>query len=142
MSVRHLESLLRPASIAVVGASERANSIGAAVYQNIRSGGFAGPVWAVNSGHDSVAGQPAWRDVASLPQVPELAVICTPARTVPGLIGDLAHKGTRAAIVISAGLSQPSEPGGPTLQQLMLDAARPHLLRVLGPNCIGLLVPG
>jgi acetyltransferase len=140
MSIRHLEHLFRPASIAVIGASDKPGRIGTVVWRNLRDGGFHGPVWAVNK-RPNAAGVNTWRDVVSLPQVPDLAVICTPAATVPGLIEQLGHKGTRAAIVISSGLKQCTSPGGATLEQQMLDAARPHLLRVLGPNCIGLLVP-
>jgi acetyltransferase len=142
MSVRNLESLFQPASVAVIGASDRPGSIGAVVLANLKRGGFKGPIWAVNKRHGTVDGEAAWADVASLPQTPELAVICTPAATVPGLIDDLGRKGTRAAIVLSAGLKQPAAPGEPSLEQAMLAAARPHLLRVLGPNCIGALVPG
>ncbi|MBA4329826.1 MAG: GNAT family N-acetyltransferase [Polaromonas sp.] len=142
MSVRNLEALFQPASVALIGASDREGSLGSVVLRNLRAGGFRGPVWPVNRRHHSVGGAPAWRDVESLPQVPDLAVICTPAETVPGLIADLGRKGTRAAIVLSAGLKQASGTQGLSLEQAMLDAARPHLLRILGPNCIGALVPG
>ncbi|MDP2256507.1 MAG: bifunctional acetate--CoA ligase family protein/GNAT family N-acetyltransferase [Polaromonas sp.] len=142
MSVRNLEYLFRPRSVAVIGASDRPQSIGATVMRNLLEGGFAGPIWPVNPKHGSVAGRPAFRDVASLPQPPDLAVICTPAHTVPGIIAELGRCGTRAAVVITAGLSAVNGPGEPSLQQAMLDAAKPHLLRILGPNCVGLLVPG
>ena len=141
MSIRHLDHLLRPASVALIGASDRPGSLGQVVMRNLLAAGFAGSLWPVNQRHDTVAGRPAWRDVASLPAAPELAVICTPAATVPQLIAELGRKGTRAAVVISAGLKRESSPGGPTWEQQMLDAARPHLLRILGPNCIGLQVP-
>lgn len=142
MSVRNLESLFQPASVAVIGASDRPGSVGAVVLANLRRGGFKGPVWAVNKHHGTVDGAPAWPDVASLPGVPALAVICTPAQTVPALVAELGRRGTRAAIVMTAGLKQADEAGGASLEQAMLTAARPHLLRVLGPNCIGALVPG
>jgi acetyltransferase len=142
MSVRHLEALFQPASVALIGASDREGSLGSVVLRNLRAGGFQGPVWPVNRRHGSVGGTPSWRDVESLPQAPDLAVICTPAETVPGLIAELGRKGTRAAIVMSAGLKQTSGADGISLEQAMLDAARPHLLRILGPNCIGALVPG
>ena len=142
MSVRNLDHLFQPKSIALIGASDRPQSVGATVLRNLLAGGFAGPVWPVNANHRNVAGRPAFRDVASLPQAPELAVICTPARTVPGLINELGLCGTRAAVVLSAGLSAAATTGGISLRQAMLDAARPHLLRILGPNCVGLLVPG
>jgi acetyltransferase len=141
MSIRNLEALFQPASVALVGASDRAGSIGAVVLDNLRRGGFKGPIWPVNPRHKEIAGLPAWPDIASLPGTPDLAVICTPPQTVPALISQLGHKGTRAAIVMTAGLRDGAGEGVATLQQQMLDAARPHLLRVLGPNCIGLLLP-
>ena len=142
MSVRHLDHLFQPRSVAVIGASDREHSLGATLMHNLLAGGYAGPVWPVNPKHAVVAGQRAYAGVADLPEAPGLAVICTPAATVPGLITELGQRGTRAAVVISAGLSASAVPGGPSLRQAMLDAARPHLLRILGPNCVGLLVPG
>ncbi len=142
MTIRHLDSLLRPRSIAVLGASDRPGSLGAVVLRNLRNGGFAGPLWPVNPKHAQVQGEAAWPSVDALPAAPDLAVICTPAATVPGLIGQLGLKGTRAAIVLSAGLKQAVPGEQRTLEQAMLEAARPHLLRILGPNCIGALVPG
>ncbi|MBC5783469.1 bifunctional acetate--CoA ligase family protein/GNAT family N-acetyltransferase [Ramlibacter sp. USB13] len=142
MSVRHLDSLFAPRSVAVVGVSASPGNLGAIVLRNLRAGGFAGPVWAVNRRATEVDGVPVLAGVDALPEAPELAVLCTPAATVPGLVEALGRKGTRAAIVLGAGMQAPVEPGGPTLEQAMLDAARPHLLRVLGPNCIGALVPG
>lgn len=142
MSVRNLEALFQPTSVALIGASDREGSVGAVVLRNLKRGGFKGPVWAINSRHSTVDGETAWPDVASLPQAPDLAVICTPPDTVAGLVEALGRKGTRAAIVVTAGLKAPSTDGGPSMEQAMLDAARPHLLRVLGPNCIGALIPG
>jgi len=142
MSVRNLEFLFRPRSVAVIGASDRAGSVGRVVLANIKHGGFRGTVWPVNKRHATVDGGAAWADVDSLPGVPDLAVICTPAHTVPELIAELGRKGTRAAIVMSAGLKQPVKAGGTSIEQAMLSAAKPYLLRILGPNCIGALVPG
>jgi acetyltransferase len=133
MSIRHLDTLFAPASVAVFGASERAASVGGTVWRNL-SGAFQGRLYAVNPKHASVGGAKAWRDVASLPEAPDLAVICTPAATVPSLIAQLGERGTRAAVVVTAGLDTATT-------QAMLDAARPHTLRILGPNCIGMLVP-
>jgi acetyltransferase len=142
MSVRNLELLFQPRSVAVIGASDRPQSVGATVFRNLVGGNFRGPILPVNLRRDVVAGMKAYRDVAGLPQVPDLAVICTPPQTVPGLIADLGAAGTKAAIVLTAGLAAIPEGGGRSLQQVMLDAAKPHLLRILGPNCVGLLVPG
>ncbi|MDO8772241.1 MAG: CoA-binding protein, partial [Burkholderiaceae bacterium] len=134
MSVRNLDSLFDPASVAVIGASSRPSSVGATVWRNLTQGAFKGAVLAVNPKHHRLDGRRCFARVADLPQVPELAVICTPPATVPGLIAELAARGTRAAVVLSGGMT-------PAQKQAMLDAARPHLLRVLGPNCIGLLAP-
>ncbi len=134
MSIRHLDSLFDPASVALIGASARPGSVGATVWRNLREGGFAGPRWAVNPKHKELDGQVCYPDVASLPATPELAVIATPPATVPALIAALGERGTRAAIVLTAGLDA-------TQKQAMLDAARPHLLRILGPNNLGLLSP-
>lgn len=140
MSVRNLDVLFAPRSVAVIGVS--AGGLGAIVLRNLRSGGFAGPIWAVGRRAGEVDGVPVLPGVGALPEPPDLAVICTPAPTVPELVDALRQRGTRAAIVLSAGMQQPSGEGGATLTQAMLDAARPGLLRVLGPNCLGALVPG
>ena len=134
MSIRHLDSLFEPRSVAVIGASERPASVGATVWRNLREGGFAGPRWAVNPKYSAFGEAPVYANVNSLPEAPELAVICTPPATVAGLIDELGRRGTRAAIVLTAGQS-------PAQKQAMLDAARKHLLRILGPNCLGLLSP-
>ena len=140
MSVRNLDHLLAPRSVAVVGVSARPGNLGALVLRNLRAGGFAGPLLGVNRVPGEVEGVAVHAGVAALPQAPDLAVICTPAATVPQLVAELGARGTRAAIVLSAGLSQPGPDGRP-LQDAMLAAARPHLLRILGPNCLGALVP-
>src|SRR5450755_2659139 len=142
MSIRNLEHFFCPQSVAVIGASEKRHSVGATVLRNILEGGFAGQVMPVNPQHDVLAGIKVYPTVASLPAAPELAIICTPPATVPDLIGELGAQGTRAAIVISAGLGAIKDPQGRTLKEAMLAASKPHLLRILGPNCVGLLVPG
>ncbi len=134
MSIRHLDSLFQPQSVAVFGASDRPGGVGATVWRNLAAGGFTGPLYAVNPRHKQVGGQPAYASVAALPEAPELAVICTPPAAVPALLQALGARGTRAAIVLTAGFT-------PAQKQAMLDAARQHLLRILGPNCLGLLAP-
>jgi len=141
MSRRNLEYLFNPGSVALIGASDRQHSVGATVMRNLLQGGFAGPIWPVNINRSEVAGRRAYRTIAELPGVPDLAVVCTPAPSLPGIIAELGRRGTRAAIVISAGLEQASAEGQ-ILGEAMLKAAKPFTLRILGPNCIGLLVPG
>ncbi len=134
MSLRNLDSLFDPASVAVIGASLRPASVGATVWRNLSTGTFAGAVYPVNPKYTELDGRETYARVAYLPQAPELAVICTPPATVPGIVRELAERGTRAAIILSAGLTAEQK-------QATLDAARPRLLRLLGPNCIGLLSP-
>jgi acetyltransferase len=142
MSVRNLEYLLNPRSVAVIGASNRPNGVGTIVMRNLLDGGFAGAIYPVNPKYDRVQGIPAFARPDQLPAAPDLAVVCTPPVTVPDVIARLAERGTRAVVVITAGMDAPAREGQPSPKQAMLDAARPHLLRILGPNCIGLLVPG
>ena len=134
MSIRHLDALFDPASIAVFGASLRPGSVGATVWRNLISGQFKGPLYAVNPKHRELDGRLVAASLADLPDAPELAVICTPPDTVAGLIEALAARGTKAAVVLTAGMDS-------TQKQRMLTAAQGHLLRILGPNCIGLLAP-
>jgi acetyltransferase len=142
MSVRNLKHLFAPLSVAVIGASERPRSVGATVLHNLHAGGFKGPIYAVNPKYRTLLDQPCYGALDRLPAVPELAIICTPPQTVPGIIAELGELGTRAAIVLTAGLGASQDGHERTLKQAMLDAANPYLLRILGPNCVGLLVPG
>jgi len=137
-----LEALLHPRTVAVVGASERPGSIGAKLTANITAAGFAGRIMLVNPHHRHIAGQPVFPDVASLPEVPDLAVICTPAAVAPDIVDALGSRGTRTAVVISAGFGECPAGGGAALQRALEDAAARHRLRLVGPNCLGLLVPG
>ena len=142
MSVRHLDSLFRPGSVAVIGASNAPGSIGGVLMRNLLRAGFDGPIMPVNPKYDSVAGVWTYSDVASLPTAPDLAVICTPPRVVPDVIHELGKKGTRAAVVITAGLTDIEYRNGQSVNDAMLAAAREYTLRVLGPNCVGILIPG
>jgi acetyltransferase len=142
MTTRNLEKLFRPSSIAVIGATNRQGSVGSVIMHNLLEGGFEGPILPVNPKHSAVAGVLAYPDVESLPMAPDLAIICTPAAPIPSLIEKLAGIGTRAAIVLTAGLDTAMTPDGRTVKQAMLDATNKHIFRILGPNCLGLLVPG
>ena len=142
MSVRNLDRLFAPASVAIIGASERPHSVGATVLRNVITGGFKGAIYPVNPKYDQLGGLPAYATVKDLPAAPDLAIICTPPATVPALIRQLGEKGTRAAIILTAGLGAIRDAQGRTLKQATLDAARPYVLRLLGPNCVGMLVPG
>ncbi len=140
MSVINIERLCRPASVAVIGASARADSVGHIVLRNLVQGGFAGPVWAVNPRYAEIDGLPCFPEVSALPAAPDLAVICTPPATLPTIVEHLGARGTRAAIAITA--LPRSAPDTPAIVAGCLAAAKKYQLRLLGPNCVGLLVPG
>ena len=140
MSVLNLERLLKPKSVALIGASDKEGSLGRLVMRNLLEGGFQGPIWPVNPKYTTICGRDAYPDVASLPGVPDLATICTPAPTLPGLITELGEHGIKGAVVLSAGTNV-EDNEGKTIEQRMLEAARPHGVRILGPNCVGLLLP-
>jgi acetyltransferase len=114
MTIRSLQFLLAPKTVALIGASPEPGSIGKIIANHLRGGGFAGPAWLVNPRHSQIDGERCFASVDVLPGVPDLAVIATPPATILELIADLGRKGTRAAVVISAGVT-------PTLRQAMLD---------------------
>jgi acetyltransferase len=142
MTIRNLERMFKPRSVVLIGASLRPDSLGAIVLHNLQSGGFGGEIFLINPKYQTLLDLPVLSAVSDLPQVPDLAIICTPANTVVGLIKELGNLGTRAVIVLAGGLDASHNLFGKTIRQAMLEAAKPFLLRILGPNCVGLLVPG
>jgi acetyltransferase len=137
MSIRNLDAIFRPASVALIGASPKPGSVGRVIADNLLATGFSGPIMPVNPKYPSIRGVIAYPDVAHLPVTPDLAVICTPPATVPGLVGQLGDRGVKGAVVITAGFKELGSAAGRALEQAILDAARPHLLRIVGPNCVG-----
>jgi acetyltransferase len=137
MTTRNLDALFEPRSIALFGASNQAGSVGALLARNLLESGFEGPVMAVNPHERAIRSTLCYRSAADLPFAPDLAVIATPAAAAPQIVSEVGARGCRAAVVITAGFD--SAPGG--LRDQLLQAARPHLLRVVGPNCLGFLSP-
>ncbi|MET0436110.1 MAG: bifunctional acetate--CoA ligase family protein/GNAT family N-acetyltransferase [Devosia sp.] len=133
MTIRNLAHLMAPESVALIGASSKPGSVGLTVMRNLLAGSFAGEVRLVNPNHSELEGRHCYGSVNDLPEAPGAAIVAAPPAAVPGIIADLGRKGTRAAVVLTAGL-------GPRSKE-MLEAARPFCLRILGPNCIGLMVP-
>jgi acetyl-CoA synthetase (ADP-forming)/acetyltransferase len=139
MSIRNLDRLFQPRSVAVIGASEKPQRIGTRVLDNLVQGAFiagGGAVWPVNPKYAQLRGMPCYAKVSALPAAPDLAIVCTPAAGIPGVIAELGARGTKAAIVMTA-----TDGRSNTLRQAMLDAAKPHLLRILGPGSIGVQSP-
>jgi acetyltransferase len=142
MTTRNFDALFQPKAIALIGASNRPRSIGAVLAHNLQSGGFNGPIMAVNPHEAAIGSSLSYHSVADLPVTPDLAVLATPPDTIPGLIAELGARGCRAAVVVTAGFGEGGKAEGEALRAAMLNAARPYLLRVVGPNCLGFLSPG
>src|ERR1019366_1349614 len=142
MTIRNLDRVLAPRRVAVIGASGRPRAVGHLVLANMRAAGFSGTLMPVNPRETEIDGLRTFPDVDALPEDPDLAVIATPPDTVPGLIAQLARRGCAGAVVITAGFGEGTAETGMNLRQAMLEAARPAMLRIIGPNCLGLVAPG
>jgi acetyltransferase len=138
MAQTYLASLFAPASIAVVGASERPGAVGTAVMQNLRAGPYRGALFAINPRHKRLYGERAYPTVAALPGPVDLAVIATPARHLPDIIRACAARGIRNAAIISAGLTDLQLQGRSVLEDVAR-LARSSGIRLLGPNSLGLM---
>jgi len=135
-----LDAIFAPRSVAVIGASDRANSVGRAVLWSLVSSPFGGTVYPVSEKRSSVLGIKAYKSVADLPEAVDLAVVVTPAATVPGIVGECVEAGIRGAIVISAGFKEHGEKGK-ELERQILERIRGTGLRLIGPNCLGVMNP-
>jgi acetyltransferase len=142
MSIRNLDKMFNPRSVAVIGASDKPKSVGAALMDNMLRAGYRGPVLPVNPHAIATHGIMAYKDVAGLPMAPDLAVLATPPDSIAPLVAELGARGTRAAVILTAGFAEGEAKVGKERAAELLAAARPHLLRVVGPNCLGIAVPG
>lgn len=129
-----LDALFRPDSIAVIGASHRDDGAGKLVMKNLLAGNFSGPIMPVNPKYEAIAGVMAYPDIASLPRIPDLAIICTPSAKNADIVEQLGRKGCKAAIILAAGTT-------PEQLTQMKDSARAHKMRLLGPNSMGVILP-
>jgi acetyltransferase len=132
--------LFEPDSVALIGASERPGSPGAVLTRNMLAGGFKGDLFLVNRRHRRVQGVPAFRHLSELPRTPELAILATPAATLPALLAELGRRGTGVAVIVSSVVSGKTNRTADPYPAL-LAAAKPHELRVLGPDSLGLMAP-
>jgi acetyltransferase len=140
-AARHpLDAIFRPSSVAVIGATEKKGSVGRTLFWNLISSPFGGTVYPVNPGRRSILGVRAYATLADIPDHVELAVIVTPAPSVPGLIAECAAKGVRGVIVISAGFREVGAAGA-ELERQVLEQARAASIRIVGPNCLGVMNP-
>ncbi len=133
-----LEPIFAPRNVAVIGATEKAGSVGRTLIWNLISNPFGGTVFPINPNRPGVLGIKAYPSIAAVPDQVDLAIIVTPAPTVPGLIGECVDAGVRGAIVISAGFKEIGAEGA-ALEQQMLEQARRGRMRIIGPNCLGVM---
>lgn len=137
MSTYRLDKLFAPQSVAVVGASPREKSVGRVVLKNLRDGGFDRPIHLVNPDHDEIDGIRTVKSLEALPVAPDVIIISAPPQAVPSIVATAAERGTAAAIILTAGLGH----GAGSLAQACESAARAKGLRLIGPNCIGVMAP-
>jgi acyl-CoA synthetase (NDP forming)/RimJ/RimL family protein N-acetyltransferase len=140
MPTRYLRYLFDPASVALIGASERPGSLGAALTRNLLDGGFKGEVFLVNRRHRRVWEMPAYLHPADLPSAPELAIIATPPPTVPKLLAELGRRGTKVAVIASPSRAQGADKIG-IFHHTLREVAQPFGLRLVGPDSLGIIVP-
>lgn len=141
MLERHyLTSLFEPKSVAVIGASDRENSVGNILFRNIIESGYKGTLYPINPKHETVQGRVAYKSIEDIGARVELAVITTPPVTVPTIIEQCGRSGIKSAIIIAAGFSEAGHSGA-ALERKTLEIARSYGVRVLGPNCLGIIRP-
>jgi len=142
MSIKALDKLFRPQRIAIIGVKNDPKSVGGITLKNLVGGGFKGVVYPVNPKHEAVMGIPCFPDVKSLPKTPDLAVITTGAKLAPQLVRECGEAGIKGIIIMSAGFKETGEEGKKLEEQVKNEVANWDGMRVIGPNCLGIIVPG
>jgi acetyltransferase len=142
MAIKKLNSIFKPKRIALIGVSDNPNSVGGITLRNLVGGGFNGVVYPVNPKREAVFGIPCYPDVKSLPKTPDLAVIMTAAKFVPGIIRECGEAGIHGVIIMSAGFKESGAEGKILEDQVKAEKSKYPDMRVIGPNCLGILVPG
>src|ERR1051326_185474 len=135
-----LDVFFAPKSVSVIGATENPGTVGRTLLWNLVTSPFGGTVYPVNPKRPSVLGVKAYKSVSEIPEEVDLAVVVTPPPTIPGIIRECGENGVRGAIVISAGFKEVGPEGAALEQQLLAEAQAAHI-RVIGPNCLGVMAP-
>lgn len=136
-----LHTLFFPKTVAVIGATEKEGSVGRTVVKNLVASPFGGKVYPINPKRPAVLGIKAYPTVKDVPELIELAIVCTPAKTIPGIVKELVDVKVPTCIIISAGFAEMGEEGHQLIQQYD-SIAKQSPIRILGPNCLGALSPG
>lgn len=140
MSQHYLNPLFAPQSVAIFGASDRVDSVGQVVFQNMLESGFKGGLYPVNTKNPKVQGHKAYASISQIEEPVELVVIATPPRTVPGIIEDCGKHCVKAAVIITAGFGEAGAEGL-AMEKAVLENARRYGIRLVGPNCLGIMRP-
>jgi acetyltransferase len=140
MGTLNLDKIFNPQSVAIIGASDAEGSVGYAIVKNFAKLGYQGKVYYVNIRKPEILGQKTYPSVDQIPEPVDLAMIATPAKTVPDVMEECGKAGVKGVIIVSAGFKE-TGPKGVALEQKILDAARKYSIRVIGPNCIGVIRP-
>src|SRR5688572_18553912 len=139
-SSKPLQKFFQPQSVAVIGATETSGAVGSTVFQNLVSSGFKGGVYPVNPKRPSIHGRKAYPNISAVPEAIDLAVVVTPAQSVPGVIRECGELGISNTVIISAGFKEIGE-AGVKLEYEVLAEARAAGMRIIGPNCLGVMAP-
>ena len=142
MNIHKLNNIFNPQRIALIGVTSNPNSVSGKVLSNLVSGGYRGVVYPVNPDNEAVMGIPCYPDLKSLPRVPDLGIICTPAEKVPGVIRECGKLGILGIIIISAGFKETGADGKLLEDQIRSEQKKFEGMRIIGPNCLGIIVPG
>lgn len=142
MAVRKLDYIFRPGRIALIGVNHNPKSIGGITLRNLIEAGYPGVIYPVNPRREAVLGIPCYPCVKDLPKTPDLAVIMSPAKEVPDIIDQCGKKGIHGIIIMSAGFKEAGEEGKKLEEELKKRASRYPEMRILGPNSMGVIVPG
>jgi len=140
MSVKKLDKIFKPKSIAVIGASNRDGVPGYRIFRNLIGSGYQGIAYPVNPKHESIQGVQAYKSIEEVPKVVDLAIIATPSRTVPDVLEQCGKKGIKGILIISAGFKEIGEEGK-ALEKQLLQIKKRYDMRIVGPNCVGFILP-
>jgi len=142
MSIRTLDKIFKPKRIALIGVSNNPDSVAGIALKNIVGGGYQGVVYPINPKYEAVMGISCYPDIKSVPNTPDLAVIATSGHRVPQLIKECGEAGVLGIIIMSAGFKESGEKGRELEEQVKAEVAKYEGMRVIGPNCLGIIVPG
>jgi acetyltransferase len=140
MGPHYLHRIFAPTSVAVIGATTRENSVGDRVFRNMLDAGFSGELYPINPKYEEMRGKPCYPSIEAVGKPVDVVVVVTPAKTVPGVIKACGEQGVKGAVVISAGFREVG-PEGARIEEQMMDNARRYGMRIVGPNCLGVMRP-